>query len=498
MSLGQHSPLGARIPDSIHAVSVNIPTMGDVIGYEEKDPQTMAKLTSGYPRFVVHPYLRKVEAHWKTLFDAPNHSIWLTASESMAKRLDAHLSTEGTCFLKHRGVCGLRIPNVDELNRRAKLFLQHIGGLLSTRQAEDYLLLEGQLSTPQVEKRAPADSAERSNLEFLSPLYGCPADSIVLANTGMNAFFAAFEAVRSLQAPQGRATWIKLGWLYTDTMHILDKLSGDHSENIELLDVFDISGLEKALESRGREIAGIVTEAPTNPLIQTPDLARIRELATKHNVFLFVDPTVCSPLNIDVAPYSDIIVSSLTKYAANEGDTMMGAIALTSACPQRETLLDAIRKTVEPVYPADLQRLAYQLPQYRTLVEASNRSTPQVVAFLQNHPKVKAVYWAKQESSRTNFEKIARTPEACGGLISFELHGDLAAFYDRVAIDKGPSFGMQTSLLCPYIYLAHYSLVTCEQGRETLKKAGISTDLIRLAIGSEPAADIIAALEAAL
>ena len=38
-------PLGKRIPDELHAVSVSIPTMADVIGYEERDPDTIARMT---------------------------------------------------------------------------------------------------------------------------------------------------------------------------------------------------------------------------------------------------------------------------------------------------------------------------------------------------------------------------------------------------------------------------------------------------------------------
>ena len=55
MSVFHHLPLGRRIPDRLHAVSVSLPTMRDLVGYEEKDPAIVRQIASGYPRFVQHP-----------------------------------------------------------------------------------------------------------------------------------------------------------------------------------------------------------------------------------------------------------------------------------------------------------------------------------------------------------------------------------------------------------------------------------------------------------
>jgi cystathionine gamma-synthase len=74
----------------------------------------------------------------------------------------------------------------------------------------------------------------------------------------------------------------------------------------------------------------------------------------------------------------------------------------------------------------------------------------------------------------------------------------LDRFYDRLRIPKGPSFGMKTSLISPFIYLAHYDLVTSEAGRAELAASGLNPELLRLAIGCEDPADIIAALAEAL
>ncbi len=52
--------LGHPIPDSMHAVSVALPHWAHAVGYEEKDPDVVSRLQLGYPRFVIHPLVRKL------------------------------------------------------------------------------------------------------------------------------------------------------------------------------------------------------------------------------------------------------------------------------------------------------------------------------------------------------------------------------------------------------------------------------------------------------
>ena len=127
-----------------------------------------------------------------------------------------------------------------------------------------------------------------------------------------------------------------------------------------------------------------------------------------------------------------------------------------------------------------------------------NASTMQVAAFLLSHPAVRQVWWALQPATRTNFLMVARTPESVGSMISFTLKGSLVKFYDRVRLPKGPSFGMSTTLLSPFLYLAHYDLVTTETGRAELAAHGLSPDLLRLSVGTEPVEEILGALAEAL
>ncbi len=494
----QQIPLGKRIPDELHAVSVSIPTMADVIGYEERDPDTLAKMAAGYPRFVKHECLQQIESYWQAFFDRPNLPIWLTASEQIAQELEAYLQCPESKFLKHQDVSGICLPNDEDLNLRAKLFLRHIGGYLCSREAEDYLVANGLGEYGKKETSYEGDSQEKV-LNALSPLLGAHSPNhVALSGSGMNAIYSVFQAVNAIQSPKGRNSWIKLGWLYADTMHILDKLSPEGTRNCELLNVFDIGELEELLNSKPSEFAGIITEFPTNPLIQSADLERIRDLATKFGVYLVIDPTVLSPRNVDVSPYADIIVNSLTKYAANQGNVIAGAASVTPKCPESEALIEKIREQIIPPYPRSLDCLANQFGHYPEHIETVNASTEQIVAFLESHPKVKKTHWAKESRSKINFAKVARHENAIGGMLAFDLNVDLPEFFDRLRIAKGPSFGMVHSLACPFMYLAHYDLVTTNDGRDYLQSAGINPELIRFSVGTEKVDEIIGALSEAL
>src|SRR5437868_11261478 len=133
-------PLGQRIPASPHAVSCSLPTMRDVRGYEERDPETLRQLTSGYPRFVVHPFAKQLAEHFVAATPAlRGRTLWLTSSAAMARRLAEHLAAQGGELFSRDGANGVSHPTSADTFTRAKIFLQNIGGFIGSREAEDHL-----------------------------------------------------------------------------------------------------------------------------------------------------------------------------------------------------------------------------------------------------------------------------------------------------------------------------------------------------------------------
>jgi cystathionine gamma-synthase len=499
MSVFAHIPLGQRIPASIHGVSCSLPTMRDVIGYETKDPETLRHLTAGYPRFVQHPYLRQAAVHLVKVLGLAGHSVWLTASPHAAAALCAWLLPTETRVVEHQGLSGVAFLENAETHARAKTFLQHTGSLLSSREAEDYLLRVGELGEPQPETTFNGYAPGRVKSAVAQAFQHVKNTDVFLASSGMNAVYTAFSIASELQKPRGRTVWIQLGWLYLDTIAILQKFTAQPARDyVFQSDVFDLAALRRLFAERGQEIAGIITETPTNPLIQTPDLPAIHALCREHGAIFIVDPTIASPLNIDVLPYCDVAVNSLTKYAASDGDIVMGAVVVNPESPYADDFRKALPPALEPVYSRDVGRLAAQIGDYASVIARVNQTAPVVVEFLRTHSRVKSLRWAHHPDSHENFLLLARTPDANSSMISFKFDGPLADFYDRLRLPKGASFGMKNTLVCPFIFLAHYDLVTSDNGREKLHACGLEPELIRLSLGCEPVEDIIASLAEAL
>lgn len=120
---------------------------------------------------------------------------------------------------------------------------------------------------------------------------------------------------------------------YTDTLKILQKWGpGCHFLGGGLDS--DIDELERILEEEQQRnpsqppILALFTEFPSNPLLRSANLPRLRALADKYDFLIVVDETVGNVLNVRVLPYADIAVSSLTKVFSGAMNVMGGRCVL--------------------------------------------------------------------------------------------------------------------------------------------------------------------------
>lgn len=491
----RHYPLGQTVPDTVHAVCCSLPTMADVRAYEEGDPQALAAIQSAYPRFVVHHYIRKVADHVAESLGLHGRAIALTSSAKGALKLTDWLAGADPVTFELDGCHGVHHIDRSDHRDRVKAFLQHTGHGMSSRVAEAYLVSHGLLAEPQIEVRLK-HQPQAVIRDMLQPYLDTPHWH--LSVSGMNAFCTAIDAIRAVQRPKGRTGYVQLGWLYLDTQRVLAKLlQADESVHV-IYDVHDKAAVEALFAEHGDTLAGVITELPTNPLVHFADVQWLSELCQRHGCLRLFDPSLAGLANMEVLPHCDLLVTSLTKYAASAGDVLCGALAVNPASSEADALAAHVAsEVVAPALP-DTERLAAQITAMPEVVRIGNANAQALAQWLEAHPAIRRVYYAGSNAQASGFAQVARHDQAVGAILTFELNGPVAEFYDRAPIVKGPSFGTTFTMMCPFLYLAHYDLVSSPSGRAFLQKHGLDPELIRLSVGTEPLADIQAALETGL
>jgi cystathionine gamma-synthase len=468
--------------------------MADVRGYEERAPAVLKALESGYPRFVVHAFIRELVQFYFEREGMERRAGVLVpgrrATQDLVDYVGTGVSTtrvEDALYLVHY-MAGAR-----ELNQQVRQFVQHTGCGISSRQAEDLLRVHGLRESVHPEA-VFSGSAQSAAEEHLAELIGCETKDVLVCASGMNAFYAGFRAVQEAQLSRGRTKWLQLGWLYLDSGCVLKKFLTDEESLDCCYDATDTNAIVAAIKACGASLAGVVIECPTNPLVQVADLKRISEVVRQQGGVLMIDPTIASIYNVDVLRYCDILTTSLTKYASHQGDVMIGALALNPESPHYGDLVLRTSSFYQPAYVRDLDRLAVQLDAAGETVAQMDANARKLADFLKAHPSVRKVHYAGYSD---HFEEVAKSADAGGAVITIELHGAMEPFFDALNVMKGPSFGTEFTLVCPFMYLAHYDLVTSVEGRAFLNSVAIDPDLIRISVGTEPIEAIIECFEKA-
>jgi len=94
-------------------------------------------------------------------------------------------------------------------------------------------------------------------------------------------------------------------------------------------DEAELDKLEELLQQE--QILGLFCEFPSNPLLKCANLKRLRLLADRHGFPIVVDDTLGNFKNIDILPFADVVVSSLTKVFSGDSNVMGGRC--DSLCP---------------------------------------------------------------------------------------------------------------------------------------------------------------------
>jgi cystathionine gamma-synthase len=117
-----------------------------------------------------------------------------------------------------------------------------------------------------------------------------------------------------------------LSFQYTDTMKALQKWGpGCHFfGHARDADIDELQSILEGVNAPASPILALFTEIPSNPLLRSADLPRLRALADKHDFLIVVDETIGNFVNVEVLPYADVVVSSLSKIFSGDANVLGG------------------------------------------------------------------------------------------------------------------------------------------------------------------------------
>ena len=285
---------------------------------------------------------------------------------------------------------------------------------------------------------------------------------------------AAVAAVLRLSPPG--STVVAGDDLYGGTMRFLAALAAERDIEVRFVDVTDLGQVAGAT---GPRTSLVWVETPSNPRLRRTDVAGVARLAHAVGARVAVDNSVLSPLQArPLAEGADFAVQSATKILGGHGDLTAGVVSV--AKPElAERLACAQNAEGSALAPFESWLLLRGLETLAVRLERQSGSAARVVQALSGHPEVDRVYSA---------------PGSC--LISFIPR--LAARAERLLsatrlFRTTVSFGGVTSSISRPAAMSHASVPEAWRSVQRLPQ-----ELVRLSIGLEDGADLIADLEAAL
>jgi cystathionine gamma-synthase len=255
----------------------------------------------------------------------------------------------------------------------------------------------------------------------------------------------------------------------------------------------DVQALQNALRPNTK---WVITESPTNPYLHCVDLEAVVEVVRRHGkARTLVDSTFATPVNCRPLAFGiDLTVHSATKYLSGHNDVLGGVLAgsnnLVSLVREARGVLGGV------LDPHAAFLIARGIKTLSVRVERQNATAQALARALELEPQVQRVFYPGLES-HPSYAIAKSQMRGFGGVVSFIVKGGRSAaskVVDRCKLAKiAPSLGGVETLIEQPALMSFFEL-----SPEQLEKVGIDPALIRLSIGIEDAADVIADVLAAV
>ncbi|MGD1170381.1 cystathionine gamma-synthase [Mycobacterium seoulense] len=277
---------------------------------------------------------------------------------------------------------------------------------------------------------------------------------------------------------------------YGGTFRLIDKVFTQWGVRYTPVALSDVDAVRAAMTPHTRLIW---VETPTNPLLSIADIAALAELAKQSSVKVLVDNTFASPaLQQPLTLGADVVLHSTTKYIGGHSDVVGGALITDDAAlDEAFAFLQNGAGAVPGPFDAYLTMRGLKTLVLRMQRHSENASA--VAEFLDGHQAVSTVLYPGLPG-HPGHEIAARQMHGFGGMVSVRMRGGRQAARDLCA--RTEVFILAESLGGVESLIEHPSAMT--HASTAGSQLEVPDDLVRLSVGIEDVADLLADLDQAL
>ena len=314
--------------------------------------------------------------------------------------------------------------------------------------------------------------------------------------------------------------------LYGGTYNLFHYTLPKWGINVRFVDAEDFDGLQKAINQKTK---AVYTETVGNPKLDISDIEKLAAIAHKNGLPLMVDNTtptavLCRPIDWG----ADIVVNSATKFIGGHGTSIGGIIvdggkfdwkasgrfaSFTDPDPSYhgfsfteafgllafiiKARVQGLRDTGGCMAPFNSFLFLQGVETLHLRMQRHSENALAVAKYLGSHPAVEWVNYPGLESNRYHALAKKYLPNGAGALVTFGIKGGYEA--GKRLINSVELFSLLANIGDAKSLIIHPASTTHQQLSETEQRStGTTPELIRLSVGIEDIADIIADLDQAL
>jgi cystathionine beta-lyase/cystathionine gamma-synthase len=279
---------------------------------------------------------------------------------------------------------------------------------------------------------------------------------------------------------------------YGGTFRLFTRVLTNYNIQFDFVDTSEVLNVEAVMKPNTRMV---FLETPTNPVMIVTDLRAVSDIAHKAGARVVCDNTFMSPyLQRPIEFGVDIVVHSTTKYLNGHSDGIGGIVVLNDEADA--DWIGFIQNSAGAILsPFDSWLVMRGTKTLALRMEQHDKSGRAVAAFLEEHPKVRKVYYPGS-AAHPQHALARRQQRGFGGMVSFDV-GSLSAA--RVVLESVKLCTLAESLGGVETLISHPATMThASVDAEKRDRLGITDGLVRISVGLEDTDDIIADLDQAL